>query len=231
MQTAREAILGRVRGALGRAPDDQEARHRALEHPAEADASGESRQGQAVGREDLLERFVERSAEYRATVRRARAAELPDLLAAICAEHEATRLACPADLPTDWRPEGLELISDDPPLSARALDGLDGVLTACAFAAAETGTVVLDHGRGQGRRALTLLPDLHVCVIDPADVLADIPQVISALADAIEDGRPITLVSGPSATSDIELERVEGVHGPRRLELVLLEAGERSPRS
>ena len=103
---------------------------------------------------------------------------------------------------------------DDPPLSPRDLDALDGVLTGCAAAIAETGTVVLDGGARSGRRLLTLVPDLHVCVVEAADVHDGVPDAIAALAGAAAEGRPLTLVSGPSATSDIELERVEGVHGP-----------------
>ena len=133
-------------------------------------------------------------------------------------------IAVPVGVPAAWLPAELEAVGDEPPLTARELDGLDGVLTASALAIAETGTVALDHGPGQGRRALTLLPDLHVCVVDAATVVDDVPDALAALAEPIAAGRPITLVSGPSATSDIELNRVEGVHGPRRLEVLLLEA-------
>ena len=123
----------------------------------------------------------------------------------------------PAALPGAWRPDGLELVVDDG-LSPRELDALDGALTGCALAIAETGTIVLDGGELSGRRALTLVPDLHVCVVEAAQVVATVPDAIRALDRA---RGPITLVSGPSATSDIELSRVEGVHGPRRLEVVL----------
>jgi L-lactate dehydrogenase complex protein LldG len=121
------------------------------------------------------------------------------------------------------RPPGIELVVDEPPISAQGLDRVDGVLTGCALAIAETGTIVLDGGDESGRRALTLVPDLHVCVVDAARIQAAVPDAIAALAPAAAQGRPLTLVSGPSATSDIELERVEGVHGPR--ELVILVAG------
>lgn len=174
---------------------------------------------------DRVERFAARLTAYRATLRRTSPAGLPDTLAAVLADHGARRLAVPAGVPAAWLPAELEAVGDEPPLTARELDGLDGVLTASALAIAETGTVALDHGPGQGRRALSLLPDLHVCVVDAATVVDDVPDALAALAAPIAAGRPVTLISGPSATSDIELNRVEGVHGPRRLEVLLVEAG------
>jgi L-lactate dehydrogenase complex protein LldG len=121
------------------------------------------------------------------------------------------------------RPHGIELLADDPPIPARELDRVDGVLTGSALAIAETGTIALDGGADSGRRALTLVPDLHICIVEAARIHASVPDAIAALAPAAAAGRPVTLVSGPSATSDIELERVEGVHGPR--ELVILVVG------
>ncbi|GAB3981458.1 LUD domain-containing protein [Actinoallomurus acanthiterrae] len=114
---------------------------------------------------------------------------------------------------------GLEVVRDDPQVSIAELDGLDGVITGCAVAIAETGTVVLDHGPGQGRRAVTLVPDHHVVVVEAARIAADVPEALERLSP----DRPLTFVSGPSATSDIELSRVEGVHGPRRLTIVIID--------
>lgn len=176
--------------------------------------------GSAPGAADVVARFCERAAEYRATVRRVGADGLDDAVGEACHAHGAHRLAVAPGAP---RPAGLELLDDDPPLSAAVLDGLDGVLTGCALAIAETGTVVLDGGPRSGRRALTLVPDLHVCVVRSDDVVASVPDAIAALAPAAVERRPLTFVSGPSATSDIELERVEGVHGPRRLVILLVE--------
>lgn len=141
-----------------------------------------------------VERFCERAADYRATVTRTSDADAA--VAARLAHHAAANVAREGDR-----------------LSVAELDALDGVVTGCACAIAETGTVVL-----QGSRALTLVPDLHVCVVRADQVLADVPDALAAL----DPRRPITFVSGPSATSDIELERVEGVHGPRRLEIVVV---------
>jgi L-lactate dehydrogenase complex protein LldG len=117
---------------------------------------------------------------------------------------------------------GVELVPDDPPLAARTLDEIGAALTGCALAIAETGTIVLDGAEASGRRALTLVPDLHVCVVHEEQIVASVPDAVDRLAEAARAGRPITLVSGPSATSDIELDRVEGVHGPRRLEVLVV---------
>ena len=124
----------------------------------------------------------------------------------------------PPGLLEGWRPEGVELVEDDG-LSARDLDALDGALTGCALAIAETGTIVLDGGARSGRRALTLVPDLHVCVVERR---RSSPPSPTRSARWTARRGPFTFVSGPSATSDIELDRVEGVHGPRRLEVLLV---------
>ena len=110
----------------------------------------------------------------------------------------------------------------DEELSAAELDTVDAVLTTACVGIAETGTIVLDHGPGQGRRALTLVPDRHVCVVHADQVVPDVPDAMARLATSVARGRPLTWVSGPSATSDIELTRVEGVHGPRVLHVVLV---------
>ena len=173
----------------------------------------------------LADRFAERVADYRATVIRCADDDgaIEAALAGAVAEHEAHHLLIPHDLPMTWLPDGIDPLLDDPgePLDVATLDGADGVITQSALAIAETGTIVLDAGPAQGRRALTLVPDLHLCVVKAADIVGTVPEAVEALGEAAADGRPITLVSGPSATSDIELNRVEGVHGPRRLVVVL----------
>jgi L-lactate dehydrogenase complex protein LldG len=198
--TAREDILARVRAALRDVPADEATEPTGYEPPP-------APSGNAVAR------FAERVSDYRATVREAD--DVPATIAQVCAEHEARRLGIPAGLP--WRPQGVELVEDHG-LSAGDLDELDGALTGCALAIAETGTIVLDGSGLCGRRALTLIPDLHVCVVERSRVVAGVPEAIRALEGA---RGPFTLVSGPSATSDIELDRVEGVHGPRRLVVLL----------
>ncbi len=170
------------------------------------------------GDPDLLAARIE---DYEARVTRlGREAQIAAAAAAILSRHGAHRVAVPGGLPRSWLPEGVEAIVDGEGLAPRELASVDAAFTGSALAIAETGTIVLDAGPDQGRRALTLLPDLHLCVVRAAAVMADVGDAIGALAGT---ARPVTFVSGPSATSDIELERVEGVHGPRRLEVLLVD--------
>ena len=214
----REAVLARVRAAL--APSPQIAAPEIAQVPRayrQAGALGAGGDGVTV---DL---FCQRVADYRATVRRIRADELPGALVAACAERRARRIAVPAgDLA--WTVEGVELVADDPPLSPRQLDELDGVLSGCALAIAETGTIVLDGVGASGRRALTLVPDYHLCVVRSEDIVPSVPDGVAALAHVAAEGGPITFISGPSATVDIELVRVEGVHGPRTLDVFVVDS-------
>lgn len=213
MSAAREEILGRVRSALADRRDVAP-----VEVPRGYRMSSELTPGEVV------DRFAERVADYRATVRRPAAGDAGSVVGAVAdafAEHGALRLLAAPGAPAEWRPDGVELPDDDGSASAHELDALDGVLTGAALAIAETGTIVLDGAPCSGRRALTLVCDLHVCVVDTAQIVATVPEAIAALEPAARAGSPITFVSGPSATSDIELQRVEGVHGPRRLEVVI----------
>jgi L-lactate dehydrogenase complex protein LldG len=163
-----------------------------------------------------LEVFVERLEDYRATVHRVVANEVVGALTRLA----PGRVVVPAGFPEPWL-SGVDVVRDVPDLSAVELDRLDGVVTTCALAIAETGTIVLDGGPGQGRRALSLVPDHHVVVVLAEQVVATVPQAVNRL----DPRRPQTWISGPSATSDIELQRVEGVHGPRRLDVVVVTAG------
>jgi L-lactate dehydrogenase complex protein LldG len=147
-----------------------------------------------------------------------RAAGLGAAIAAACEARGSRRVIAAGE----WDAPGVDITLDDSSLPARELDGFDAALTGCALAIAETGTIVLDGGPGSGRRALTLVPDHHICVVRAEQVVGGVPEAIAALEGAAREGRPITLVSGPSATSDIELERVEGVHGPRRLDVLVV---------
>ena len=165
-----------------------------------------------------VEAFVDRVRDYRATVLQVDDAAVA--AAGVLAAQGARRIGIPQDLDARLRPAGVELVEDDA-LSPQQLDGLDGALTTCAAACAVTGTIALDGGPGQGRRALTLLPDLHICVVREDQIVETVPELVRRLELAATEGRPLVLVSGPSATSDIELQRVEGVHGPRRLVVIV----------
>jgi L-lactate dehydrogenase complex protein LldG len=210
--TARDEILARVRSALGDRPAPPEVRrdYRTAERAPAMPAA------------DLLDLLVDRLVDYRAQVRRTTTtAGIPGAVAAALVDRGARRMVVPAGVPPAWLAgvaDGVELVRDDPPLPATALDQLDGVLTASAVAIAETGTIVLDAGPGQGRRALSLVPDYHLVVVTADQVVATVPEAVARL----DPTRPLTWISGPSATSDIELIRVEGVHGPRTLEVVVV---------
>lgn len=167
---------------------------------------------------DLLHRNL---ADYRALVHRTDPAGLPALLARLLAERGARTVVVPPGLPPEWLAEAeVEQLPDLLDTTPAELDAVDSVVTGCALAIAETGTVVLDGGPDQGRRRITLIPDHHICVVRaPQQIVASVPQALPRL----DPRRPLTWISGPSATSDIELDRVEGVHGPRTLEVVLVQ--------
>ena len=150
--------------------------------------------------------------------------ELPGAIEETLKRRGVKRLVIPPYLPRGWIPEGIETLRDaaHSRLTEQELDESDGVLTGCALGIAQTGTIVLDAGRAQGRRALTLLPDYHLCVVREEQIVGLVPEAFARLEETVKaEGRAITFISGPSATSDIELNRVEGVHGPRTLEVLI----------
>lgn len=212
MSSARDVVLGRVRAALSMPAGGAGA---GAGPPIPRDYNRSRRLPDRVGL------FAERVADYRATVTRTG----PEGVAAAVAAGlgGARRVVVPAGFDPSWLPDGLDVVGDDPVLRADQLDEVDAVLTAAVVGIAVTGTIVLDHGPGQGRRALTLVPDLHVCVVTADQVVGDVPEAVGRLQASVDDGRPLTWISGPSATSDIELDRVEGVHGPRTLCVVLVD--------
>ena len=217
---AREEILRRVQSALASAP----------KRPSTDAASDDAARGHGARREyahtrglpDPVGLFVERVEDYQATV--IRTDPVGVVAAVVKSLARARRVVVPAGFNTAWLPEGIDIVQDDPPLSAAELDGVDAVLTSAVVGVAVTGTIVLDHTQGQGRRALTLVPDLHVCVLTTDQIVDDVPEAVQRLTPCVKRGRPLTWISGPSATVDIELIRVNGVHGPRTLRVVLVES-------
>ncbi len=204
MADARSEVLGRIRAALSDRPGP-------VTVPRDYDRTRD------LG--DVLTLFEKQVADYRAIVRRVPEASLPTEIEASLAARGVRVMVAPADLPSWWRVGEVVWSLDVPmaPLTNAALDHADGVLTGCAVAIAHTGTIVLDAGPAQGRRALTLLPDYHLCVVQAHQIAATVPEALARL----EPTNPLTFISGPSATSDIELDRVEGVHGPRTLEVLI----------
>ncbi|MEA5154048.1 lactate utilization protein C [Raineyella sp.] len=177
---------------------------------------------------DVVDRFEETVTDYKATVVRCSAAQVPGQVVRGLTGTGARTVVLPAGADEQLR-RALEMAADlsvrvdDGSLTAADLDATDAVVTASSVGIAETGTIVLDHGPGQGRRALSLVPDRHICLVRAADVVSDVPEAVTRLADSVRAGSPLTWISGPSATSDIELSRVEGVHGPRHLWVILID--------
>jgi L-lactate dehydrogenase complex protein LldG len=212
---ARDEILGRIRHALADVPAEEQAEDVVVER---------SYRGREP--EGTLDRFIARVRDYGASVRIAATDNVAAAVGEACAELGVERLAVPPDVPPAWLPDGPATVVDEG-LSVTELDGVGAALTGCALGIAETGTVVLDGGARQGRRLLSLVPDVHICVIDAEQVVDGVPAAIRCLAGVLRsEGRPLTFVSGPSATADIEFSRVEGVHGPRRFALIVAQAPE-----
>ncbi|MCX4445536.1 lactate utilization protein C [Streptomyces sp. NPDC087866] len=206
MTTARETVLGRIRDALALAPAGDTPVPRAY------------RTGRTLPDEERLALFTDRLVDYKARVHPCTADRTAEVVAEVLREQGAARIGVPQGLDPRWLTayDG-EVRQDSAGIPAPRLDALDGVVTASAVSCAETGTIFLDGSPDQGRRALSLVPDLHVCVVDLSSVEVGVPEAVARLVPE----RPTTLISGPSATSDIELERVEGVHGPRTLAVVI----------
>lgn len=203
MADARTEILGRIRRALA-------------DRPATPDTPRLYDLTRSI--DDAPALFAERAADYRAQVHRVGAGAVRGAIGAALRRRKARTMIAPVDLPDLWRAARVDWRVDDPPLSVEEMDESDGVLTGCAVAIAETGTIVLDGGAVQGRRALSLVPDYHLCVVRTDQIVGTVPRALAQL----DPVRPLTFISGPSATSDIELNRVEGVHGPRTLEILLV---------
>jgi L-lactate dehydrogenase complex protein LldG len=211
--TPREEVLSRIRAAVA-TPDSDPVTEVVPQSVPAYRTSGDPDRARLL---DLLE---ERLIDYRATVRRAAATELAAAVGTALTQRGARRVVVPSGLGLPALPPGVEAVPDDG-LAPQDLDALDGVVTGAAVAVAETGTIVLNGSPDQGRRAITLVPDYHLCIVRADQVVELVPEAVDWLAPSA--GQPLTWISGPSATSDIELSRVEGVHGPRTLEVILVE--------
>ncbi|MFI6059792.1 lactate utilization protein C [Streptomyces sp. NPDC051286] len=206
MTTARATVLGRVRDALALAPTPDTTIPR------------DYRTGRTLPDDERLALFTDRLVDYKAQVHTCTATRTAEVIAEVLDGLGARRIGVPAGLDEQWLCAYDGAVQQDSAgIPAPRLDALDGVVTASAVGCAETGTIFLDGSPDQGRRALSLVPDLHVCVVDLSAVEVGVPEAVARLVPE----RPTTLISGPSATSDIELERVEGVHGPRTLVVVI----------
>lgn len=202
---AREAILSRVRSAIG--PNSPEA-----DYERRYQVTG------ALSHDERIELFQHRLADYGAGVFPCRSAGIASIVADRLRARGAAMVATPPDIPKEWLPAVTNFV-EDLNLTYQQIEACDGVLTGCAVAIADTGTIILDGGSFQGRRALTLLPDYHLCLVFEAQVFETVPEALRSLTDKT---RVLTLISGPSATADIEMTRIQGVHGPRHLEVILV---------
>ena len=211
--SSKAKVLGSIRAALSDVPQD--------ETPEAVVVARDYAMGDNLSAAERTALFEERVADYKVTVKRIRELDISAQVGAACRARNVVRLVIPSGVPEAWLPEGLDLLPGGT-ASHADLDSSDGVLTACALAIAQTGTIALDGGPGQGRRAHTLLPDFHLCVVYEHQIVGSVSEAFSRLESSIKAGKPVTFISGPSATSDIELNRVEGVHGPRTLEVMLV---------
>lgn len=214
MSSAKEDILHRIRDALRHSADLAQA-----ESEPHASSNGPYRRSAILDAPARIDLFIDRLHDYEATVHRSSSSDIAAAVAEALKARGKQGLLVPRELPDEWLPEGFQFTRDND-LSYDAIDRSEGVLTACAVAVALTGTIVLRHSAEEGRRALTLIPDYHICIVHEHQVVETVPGAIEQMARF--GPVPITTISGPSATSDIEMTRVKGVHGPRTLEVILV---------
>jgi L-lactate dehydrogenase complex protein LldG len=211
--SSREEILRRVRTATGGASTEKEARTAWNAVPRQYKRKGVRQ------RELVLELFEDRLRDYDAGVVRCERSDVARSVAGMLSERGKRRLVVPAGLASEWLPANFQFVVDEG-FPAIELNGFDGVLTGSSVAIAETGTVVLQNVAGQGRRAVTLVPDYHLCLVRVEDVVETVPEAMDTLRGT--SNLATTFVSGPSATADIEMTRIKGVHGPRYLDVILI---------
>jgi L-lactate dehydrogenase complex protein LldG len=211
--TIKHQILERIRRAVPDYSSMRESQYEAI--------TRNYRQSGDLDESGRIELFTDRLRDYGAKVYRCAPWELRSVIGEILSERRKRGLVIARDLPEDWLPEGFEFVRDKG-LTYGEIDASEGVLTGCALAIAMTGTIVLYHSGGEGRRALTLIPDYHLCVVYTSQIVETVPEGIRALAPY--SVAPLTTISGPSATADIEMTRIQGVHGPRTLDIILVKA-------
>ena len=216
MSNSKQEMLNTIRKAISDVPDS--------EIPGDIEVLRTYRRDGDLSGDEVVKLFMERVGEYKATVKRVKQKDLVYTIDESCRREKVKQLVVPNGFPKEFLSASVKPIFDlsDNPLSHGELDESDGVITTCACAIAQTGTIILDAGNGQGRRALTLVPDYHLCLVHEDQIVHLVPEGFSAMEKSVkQDRRPVTCISGPSATSDIELNRVEGVHGPRRLDVLI----------
>jgi L-lactate dehydrogenase complex protein LldG len=216
MNNSKKEILNNIRRAIIDVPE--------TEQPDDIEIERTYRREGFLYENKIVELFKKRVGEYQATIRQVEQTEIVNAIDESCQRENIKNLVIPEGFRADFLPASVKPLFDlsENPLSNRDLDESDGVVTTCAYAVAQTGTIILDAGKGQGRRALTLIPDYHLCLVHQDQILHLISEGFTALEESIKvERRPVTFISGPSATSDIELSRVEGVHGPRRLDVII----------
>ena len=216
MNRSKEIILNRIQNALGKKTER-----------VEVNVTRDYRQKSGLDAGEILQLFTERVGEYKAVTEQISENEIPARLKQICEDAAIVKLVLPAGIDEAWvdgLPASVRILRDETNhLSKEQLNGSDAVLTGCYLGVAQTGSIILNAGAGQGRRILTLLPDFHICVVKQSQIVEIFPEVIRKLEETVTQNRsPITCISGPSATSDIELNRVEGVHGPRKLHVLIV---------
>lgn len=217
---ARSAILSAIRSANNRTTDLAAANEGWERIPRTY------QQHASHSKQETIDLLTERLVDYNATVVPCSDNNLPSAIRNALQHHNARRVLIPPDFPANFLPEGFEIAADEN-LSTTELDRFDAAVTLCALAIAETGTLILEGIAGQGRRATTLVPDLHICVLNAADIVTTVPEAFTRLASAAT--LPLTFFSGPSATADIEMTRIKGVHGPRQLHILLLKDTSQTP--
>lgn len=210
---ARSAVLSAIRSANGRTTDLSSALDGWKQIPRAY------QQSSPLSHQETVDLLTERLVDYDATVVACAVDDLPSAMRDALNHRSARRVLVPPDFPAQILPEGFEIVRDSN-LSPTELDRFDAAITLCALAIAETGTLILEGISGQGRRAATLVPDLHICVLNAADIVTTVPEAFTRLAAAVT--LPLTFFSGPSATADIEMTRIKGVHGPRQLHILLV---------